>query len=58
MIQPWLYSGDSGDLERAIRHWAIAASTGCYRAMRELRDLFERSAVRRESINFNFDSIQ
>lgn len=48
----------TGDLERAIRHWSIAASTGCYRVMHELRDLFERSAVRRESINFNFGSIQ
>ena len=48
----------TGDLERAIRHWSIAASTGCYCVMHELRDLFERSAVRRESINFNFGSIQ
>jgi hypothetical protein len=31
----------SGDKERAIKHWTIAASAGCYCAMNALRNFFE-----------------
>ena len=41
----------SGNVERAVKHWAIAASAGSYHAMHKLRTLFEQSFVSRESIN-------
>jgi TPR repeat protein len=39
------------NMERAIKHWSIAASAGCYDAMNQLRILFELGAVSRESID-------
>jgi hypothetical protein len=42
----------SRNKERAIKHWNIAASAGCYRAMHELRLSFEvEGIVSRESID-------
>jgi TPR repeat protein len=43
--------GNSGNMERARKHWTIGASTGCYDAMNQLRILFEKDAVSRESID-------
>ena len=40
----------SGNTERAIKHWMIAASAGDCRAMQAMRDFFERGFVSRESI--------
>ena len=41
----------SGNMERAVKHWTIAASAGeCY-AMHELRESFEEGYVSSESIN-------
>jgi hypothetical protein len=41
----------SGDNERAIKHWRIAASSGCYTAMYALIKFSEKGYVSRESIN-------
>jgi TPR repeat protein len=41
----------SGNMERAIKHWKISASAGHYYAMNELRILFERGSVNRETID-------
>jgi TPR repeat protein len=41
----------SGNMERAIKHWTIGASTGCYRAMDNLRTAFEHGSISRESID-------
>jgi hypothetical protein len=42
----------SGNMERAIKHWNIAVSAGCYCAMHEFRLSFEvEGIVSRESIN-------
>ena len=38
-------------MERAIKHWTIGASTGCYRAMDNLRTAFEHGSISRESID-------
>jgi hypothetical protein len=37
-------------MERAMKHWMIAASAGCYRAMNRLNTLFEKGLVSSESI--------
>jgi TPR repeat protein len=42
---------NSGNLERAVKHWIIAASAGEYDAMYHLRICFERGHVSRESID-------
>ena len=42
---------NSGNMERAVKHWGIAASAGCYDAMHELRTCFEKGYVSRESID-------
>jgi hypothetical protein len=42
---------NSGNIERALKHWTIAASAGCYTAMEQLRTGFEQGFVSRESIN-------
>ena len=42
---------DSGNVERAIKHWTIGASAGNYMAMHHLRLCFELGAVSRESID-------
>ena len=41
----------SGNMERAVKHWTIAASAGYHAAMHELRKLFEKGAVSRETID-------
>jgi hypothetical protein len=40
-----------GNMERAVKHWTIAASAGQYYAMNHLRTGFEKGYVSRESIN-------
>jgi hypothetical protein len=42
---------DYGNIERAVKHWTISASGGCYQSMHELRTLFEQGFISRESIN-------
>jgi tetratricopeptide (TPR) repeat protein len=42
---------DYGNIERAAKHWTIAASAGCYHAMYKLRTLFEKGYVSRELID-------
>ena len=32
---------NSGNMERAVKHWTIAASSGCYSAMNVLKTCFE-----------------
>ena len=39
-----------GNVERAVKHWAIAASGGDYHAMHQLTVFYEKGYVRRESI--------
>ena len=46
-----VFEANSGNMERAIKHWTIAASDGCFRAMDELGKFFKRGFVSRESIN-------
>ena len=41
----------SGNMERAVKHWAISASGGCYQSMHHLRESFEEGFVSRESID-------
>jgi hypothetical protein len=43
------YDAESGNINRAIKHWTIAASGGEYRAMHQLRTLFETGRFSRES---------
>jgi TPR repeat protein len=45
------YIEDSGNLERAVKHWIIAASAGCYRAMHELITNFGLGRISRELID-------
>jgi TPR repeat protein len=42
---------NSGNIEQAIKHWKIAASAGYYKAMHNLRILFDQGVVCRESID-------
>ena len=42
---------NSGNMERAIKHWTIAASAGCFCAMYHLISFFQKGFVSRESIN-------
>jgi hypothetical protein len=42
---------NSGKMERAIKHWTIAASAGSYFALRELIICFQEGSVTRESID-------
>jgi len=44
-------SVQSVNIERAVKHWTIGASAGCYRAMFTLRSLFDDDFVSRESID-------
>ena len=39
------------EMERAVKHWTIATTAGDYTAMQELRKLFEKGAVGRESMD-------
>ena len=41
---------ESGNLERAVKHWTIVASAGEYNAMNNLIALFEDNVVSRDSI--------
>jgi TPR repeat protein len=43
--------GNFGNMERAVKHWTIAASAGYYIAMNELILSFEQGLVSRESID-------
>jgi TPR repeat protein len=42
---------NSGNMERAVKHWTISASGGCYQSMHHLRESFEGGFVSRESID-------
>jgi TPR repeat protein len=42
---------NSGKMERAIKHWTIAASAGCFRAMHTLITFFKKGTVSKESID-------
>jgi len=42
---------NSGNINRVVKHWTIAASAGDYTAMQTLRTLFDQGAVSRESID-------
>jgi TPR repeat protein len=46
-----LMEANSGNMERAIKHWTIAASAGYHIAMHELRICFEKGSVNRELID-------
>ena len=46
-----IFEYNSGNVERAVKHWTIAASSGDYVAMHELRVGFEKGYVSRESID-------
>jgi tetratricopeptide (TPR) repeat protein len=46
-----LLEAESGNMERAVKHCAIAASAGCYIAMQHLITFFKKGFVSRESIN-------
>ena len=41
----------SGNVERAVKHWTIAASAGKYNAMKNLLVAFNQGLTSRESIN-------
>ena len=43
--------GNSGNMERAVKHWTIAASAGDYTSMDIVRRCFEKGQVSRESID-------
>jgi len=42
---------NSGNIERAIKHWTIAASAGSYRAMHDLITFFKKGLVSRDTID-------
>jgi tetratricopeptide (TPR) repeat protein len=46
-----IHEYNSGNIERAVKHWTIAASAGEYDAMNYLRTSFEEGYVSRESID-------
>jgi TPR repeat protein len=54
----WLacFEFQSGNIERAIKHWTIAASSGHYSAMFNLQVEFMKGAVTRESIDSSLTS--
>jgi hypothetical protein len=41
----------AGNVEKAVKHWMIAASVGEYHAMNAPRKCFEKGQVSRESID-------
>jgi TPR repeat protein len=45
------FEADDGNIERAVKHWTIAASAGDYEAMHNLRTGFENGFVSKESID-------
>jgi TPR repeat protein len=46
-----IMEANSGNMERAVKHFTIAASAGCFGAMDYLRIGFEEGAISRESID-------
>jgi TPR repeat protein len=46
--------GKSGIMERAVKHWMIAASTGSYNAMFLLKTCFEKGLIPRDAIESAF----
>jgi TPR repeat protein len=42
---------ESGNMERAVRHYTIGASAGCFRAMHSLQTLFEQGSISRHEID-------
>ena len=46
----------SGNMERALKHWTIGASAGCYDAMQHLRLYFEQRHVSRELIDSTLEA--
>jgi len=40
-----------GNMERAVKHWMIAASAGDFGAMHQLRAIFEAGALSRDDID-------
>jgi hypothetical protein len=42
---------ESGDMERAVKHWMIAASAGEYMSMHNVRKAFEQGFVSRDAID-------
>ena len=51
-----IMEAQSRNMERATKHWTIAASVGCFCAMHALRLSFEEGAGSRESIDSIFGS--
>jgi TPR repeat protein len=47
---------NSGNVERAVKHWTIAASAGEYLAMHHLKLCFERGHVSRESVSSTLEA--
>jgi TPR repeat protein len=45
-----LIEGKFGNMERAVKHWMIAASTGSYKAMFLLKTYFEKGLMPRDAI--------
>ena len=43
--------GNAGNVERAVKHWTIAASAGDYHAMHHVRKHFELGVISRKSID-------
>jgi hypothetical protein len=41
----------SGNMERAVKHWIIAASAGCYNAMNNMLVAFYEGLVSRDEID-------
>ena len=42
---------NAGNIERAIKHWTIAASAGSYRAVHDLITFFKKGLVSRDTID-------
>jgi TPR repeat protein len=47
---------NSGNMERAVKHWTIAASAGDYLAMHHLLTVLKKGYVSRESINSTLEA--
>ena len=45
-----------GNMERAVKHWMIAASAGSYNAMHQLRQYFKEGTVSRELIDSTLEA--
>jgi TPR repeat protein len=46
-----ILEAEYGKIDRAVKHWTIAASAGCYEAMNYLRLIFEQGHVSIDAIN-------